>query len=37
MSHLVEIQRPKRAVGLTIDGQRVTVPEGTTILDACKS
>lgn len=37
MSHFVEIQRPKRAVGLTIDGQRVTVPEGTTILDACKS
>ena len=27
---------PKRKVELTIDGQTVGVPEGTTILDACK-
>ena len=27
---------PKRKVELTIDGRTVSVPEGTTILDACK-
>jgi predicted molibdopterin-dependent oxidoreductase YjgC len=27
---------PKRKVELTIDGQTVSVPEGTSILDACK-
>ena len=37
MSHFVEITRPKRTVELTIDGQKVRVPEGTTILDACKT
>ncbi|HXE60950.1 MAG TPA: 2Fe-2S iron-sulfur cluster-binding protein, partial [Gemmatimonadaceae bacterium] len=37
MTHLVEISRPKRTVELTIDGQKVKVPEGTTILDACST
>ncbi|HEV2182020.1 MAG TPA: 2Fe-2S iron-sulfur cluster-binding protein [Gemmatimonadaceae bacterium] len=37
MSHFVEITRPKRTVELTIDGHTVRVPEGTTILDACKT
>ena len=37
MSHFVEITRPKRTVELTIDGQKVRVPEGTTILDACNT
>ena len=37
MSHFVEITRPKRTVELTIDGQQVRVPEGTTLLDACKT
>ncbi|HKV52592.1 MAG TPA: 2Fe-2S iron-sulfur cluster-binding protein [Gemmatimonadaceae bacterium] len=37
MTHLVEITRPRRTVELTIDGQTVKAPEGTTILDACKS
>src|SRR6185312_2832895 len=37
MSHFVEITRPKRIVELTIDGQTVRVPEGTTILDACSA
>jgi predicted molibdopterin-dependent oxidoreductase YjgC len=36
---LVQIGRPPRApvpvVALTIDGRRVSVPEGTTILSAC--
>jgi len=27
---------PKRMLAATIDGQEVTVPEGTTILDACR-
>ncbi|MGH7648282.1 MAG: 2Fe-2S iron-sulfur cluster-binding protein [Gemmatimonadaceae bacterium] len=37
MTHLVEISKPRRSVELTIDGQKVSVPEGTTILDACTS
>ena len=37
MSHFVEITRPRRTVELTIDGHTVRVPEGTTILDACKT
>jgi len=28
---------PKRMLGATIDGQEVSVPEGTTILQACRS
>ena len=32
---LVPLGGPRRDVALTIDGQAVTVPEGTTILDAC--
>lgn len=31
------IQPPARAVELTIDGKSVRVPEGSTILDACKA
>ena len=27
---------PKRMLGATIDGQEVSLPEGTTILDACR-
>ncbi len=32
---LVPLAGPRRDVELTIDGKAVTVPEGTTILDAC--
>ncbi|HYK09636.1 MAG TPA: 2Fe-2S iron-sulfur cluster-binding protein [Gemmatimonadales bacterium] len=32
---LVPLAGPRRDVELTIDGKPVTVPEGTTILDAC--
>jgi predicted molibdopterin-dependent oxidoreductase YjgC len=32
---LVPLAGPRRDVALTIDGKAVTVPEGTTILDAC--
>ena len=35
MSALVQIGSPKRPVELTIDGEMVTVPEGTSIHDAC--
>ncbi len=35
MTALVQLQPPRRAVGLKIDGKPVEVPEGTTILDAC--
>ncbi len=31
------IQPPARAVELTVDGRSVRVPEGSTILDACKA
>lgn len=33
---MTELITPKRKLDLTIDGQAVRVPEGTTILDACK-
>src|SRR5258705_10284860 len=36
MSTLVQLTRPRRPVMLTIDGEIVTVPEGTTIYDACR-
>jgi predicted molibdopterin-dependent oxidoreductase YjgC len=32
---MAPIQAPARAIGLTIDGRRVEVPEGSTILQAC--
>src|SRR5262245_28397509 len=31
----VELGMPARAVTLTVDGRDVSVPEGSTILDAC--
>jgi predicted molibdopterin-dependent oxidoreductase YjgC len=34
MSALVQLRTPKRTVALTIDGEQVSVPEGSTILDA---
>jgi predicted molibdopterin-dependent oxidoreductase YjgC len=34
---LVQLRPPKRTVELTIDGQPVAVPEGTTILEACQA
>ncbi len=34
---LVPLQASRRTVELTIDGDPVRVPEGTTILDACRS
>lgn len=36
-STLVTLRSARRTVSLTIDGEAVTVPEGTTILDACAS
>ena len=36
MSELVQLAPPRRTVSLTIDGQHVEVPEGTTIYDACR-
>jgi|GEM_PF-22226 NADH dehydrogenase/NADH:ubiquinone oxidoreductase subunit G len=33
---LVQISPPRRSVELTIDGDTVAAPEGTTILDACR-
>ena len=33
----VEIGMPSRLVDMTVDGQAVTVPEGSTILDACRA
>lgn len=32
----VFLQTPKRLVDVTIDGQTVRVPEGATLLDACR-
>jgi predicted molibdopterin-dependent oxidoreductase YjgC len=37
MNTLVQLTRPRRPVTLTIDGEIVTVPEGTTIYDACRT
>ena len=37
MSRLVQIASPARPIELTIDGENVTVPEGTTIHDACRA
>jgi predicted molibdopterin-dependent oxidoreductase YjgC len=34
VSALVQLRSPKRTISLTIDGQQVSVPEGSTILDA---
>ena len=39
MTPLVQIGRPqaaRRTIELTIDGETVSVPEGTTVLEACK-
>ena len=36
MSALVQLERPKRTVELTIDGEKVQAPEGATILEASK-
>src|SRR5580704_12391418 len=36
-SGLVTLRSVRRTVSLTIDGETVTVPEGTTILDAAAS
>ena len=33
---LIPLRPPPRAVELTIDGEKVQVPEGSTILDACR-
>src|SRR5438093_12983371 len=33
----VPVALPRRLVDVTIDGQPVRVPEGTTILDACRA
>ncbi|HKT60903.1 MAG TPA: 2Fe-2S iron-sulfur cluster-binding protein [Gemmatimonadales bacterium] len=33
---LVQLRPPKRTVELKIDGQTVQVPEGSTVLDACR-
>jgi len=32
----VQLKPPRRPVELTIDGQKVSVPEGTTLLQACE-
>ena len=37
MLHETPVGLPRRAVTLQIDGDEVKVPEGSTILDACKS
>jgi predicted molibdopterin-dependent oxidoreductase YjgC len=37
MSMPVPLDPPKRLLDLTIDGQTVRTPEGSTILDACRS
>jgi predicted molibdopterin-dependent oxidoreductase YjgC len=34
---LVQLRPPRRAVELTIDGEPVQVPEGTTVLEACQA
>jgi predicted molibdopterin-dependent oxidoreductase YjgC len=34
MTALVQLRTPKRTIALTIDGEQVSVPEGSTILDA---
>jgi predicted molibdopterin-dependent oxidoreductase YjgC len=36
VSRFLRIEPPKRTVELTIDGEKIGVPEGTTILDACR-
>ncbi|MUH50073.1 MAG: 2Fe-2S iron-sulfur cluster binding domain-containing protein [Actinobacteria bacterium] len=36
MMHETPVALPRRAVTITIDGDEVKVPEGATILDACK-
>jgi predicted molibdopterin-dependent oxidoreductase YjgC len=37
MSTDVPVAAPRRLVSLTLDGVAVTVPEGSTVLDACKA
>jgi NADH dehydrogenase/NADH:ubiquinone oxidoreductase subunit G len=32
----VSVAAPRRLVEITVDGQAVTVTEGSTILDACR-
>ncbi|MGQ0671223.1 MAG: 2Fe-2S iron-sulfur cluster-binding protein [Actinomycetota bacterium] len=36
-SRTVPLAPPKRLIGITIDGQQARVPEGATLLDACRS
>ena len=36
MSRIVPLAPPKRLVDVEIDGNSVRVPEGSTILDACR-
>src|SRR6202158_2410665 len=37
MSTDVPVAAPRRLVSFTVDGEPVTVPEGSTILDACRA
>jgi len=37
MSALVQLERPKRTVELTIDGEKIQASEGTTIFQACQA
>jgi predicted molibdopterin-dependent oxidoreductase YjgC len=37
LSPLVQLRPPRRTVELKIDGEAVQVPEGTTVLDACRT
>jgi len=37
MSRVVPLAPPKRLVDVEIDGKPIRVPEGSTILDACRS
>ena len=36
MTDFVQIRPPRRSVELTIDDRPVSVPEGSTILEACR-
>jgi predicted molibdopterin-dependent oxidoreductase YjgC len=37
MTNPIPIGPPKRLVNITVDGQDVRIPEGTTLLEACRS
>ncbi|HEU4354480.1 MAG TPA: 2Fe-2S iron-sulfur cluster-binding protein, partial [Actinomycetota bacterium] len=37
MSQPVPLAPPKRLIDLEVDGRTVRVPEGSTILDACRA